>query len=169
MMAKEAILVEAHHVEWLAQARALIEEYSASLGIDLSFQNFTHEMATLPGDYQPPGGCLLLALIDGEPGGCVALRPLDGGRCEMKRLWVRPHFRGLGLGRLLTGRLIAVARQAGYQRMLLDTLPSMQDAQALYARLGFLETAPYRHNPVPGARFFELDLGAPSTDRSPGA
>jgi putative acetyltransferase len=161
------LLVEAHHGERLAQARTLIDEYVASLGIDLSFQDIGHELASLPGDYQPPGGCLLLALVDGAPGGCVALRPLDGERCEMKRLWVRPRYRGLGLGRLLTDGVIAVARQ-GYRRMLLDTLPSMQDAQALYVRLGFVETAPYRHNPVPGARFFELDLRAAPGAANPG-
>lgn len=154
------VLLPAHDGEALAQARALIEEYASSLGVDLSFQNFAEELAALPGDYRPPAGCLLLARVAGEPAGCVALRRLDDERCEMKRLWVAPRFRGAGLGRQLIDRVVSAAREAGYRRMLLDTLPAMRDAQALYARLGFVEIAPYRYNPVPGARFFEFDLCA---------
>ncbi|HJZ84551.1 MAG TPA: GNAT family N-acetyltransferase [Polyangia bacterium] len=144
----------------VATARQLFEEYAAGLGVDLSFQGFAQELAGLPGAYAPPSGRLLL-LWDGDAlAGCVALRPLGagGGLCEMKRLYVRPAFRGRGLGRLLAQAVIAEARTIGYLRMRLDTLPFMGAASALYLSLGFVSIAPYRENPIPGAQFFELTL-----------
>lgn len=140
-------------------ARHLFSAYQAQLGIDLCFQGFAAELAQLPGAYAPPRGCLLLAWHAREAVGCVALRALDAKRCEMKRLYVQPQARGLGAGRELTRRLVAEARALGYAEMLLDTLPSMDAAQALYRDLGFRDTTPYCHNPLPGVRYLALELG----------
>jgi putative acetyltransferase len=142
----------------VAQARELFQEYEASLGICLCFQNFEEELASLPGDYAPPQGRLLLALDGAQITGCVALRQIDGETCEMKRLYVRPAFRGQGVGRELATTIIEQARSIGYVRMRLDTLSSMKEAIALYQSLGFLPTEPYRHNPIEGAIFMELGL-----------
>jgi putative acetyltransferase len=143
----------------IVQARTLFEEYQTALGVDLGFQDFENELATLPGQYAAPDGRLLLANIGGSVAGCVALRPLSGGdACEMKRLFVRPAFRASGVGRMLAERVIAEARSIGYRRMCLDTLPSMGRAQQLYDALGFREVAPYRYNPVAGTRYLSLDL-----------
>ena len=147
----------------LLQARALFEEYAASLGIDLCFQKFAEELATLPGAYSPPGGRLLLARWDREAAGCVALRPLQDGIGEMKRFYVRPEYRGLGIGRALAERIIREACDAGYTRMRLDSLDSMESAIQLYRQLGFRDVPPYRENPVPGAVFLELPLARQST------
>jgi len=138
--------------------RQLILEYADSLGVDLSFQSFEGEVADLRAAYGRPSGRLLLAL-DGESAlGCVAFRPLDSHICEMKRLYVRPLARGAGVARLLAERAILSAREAGYAAMRLDTLPSMTEARALYATLGFRLIAPYRFNPVAGTAFLELAL-----------
>lgn len=142
----------------LREARTLFEEYAAGLEHDLSFQGFQEELATLPGNYAPPHGRLLLAVWDEALAGCVALRQLEPGTCEMKRLYVRPAFRSLKVGRMLAERIIQEARDAGYRRMRLDTLPSMAPAITLYRRLGFHRIESYRENPVPGAVFLELQL-----------
>jgi ribosomal protein S18 acetylase RimI-like enzyme len=139
-------------------ARALFEEYAASLGFSLDFQGFGDELATLPGAYAPPSGRLLLATVDGALAGCVALRRIGDRVCEMKRLFVRPAHHGLGLGRRLATAIVEEARGAGYAAMRLDTMPSMKAALALYASLGFRDIAPYTHNPLEGARFLELAL-----------
>jgi ribosomal protein S18 acetylase RimI-like enzyme len=146
-------------------ARALFREYLAAFADDASFraciapQGVDAEVAGLPGDYAAPRGALLLAEVDGEVAGCIAMKPLAGGDCEMKRLWLRPGFRGRGAGETLVRALLARARAAGYRRMLLDTLPSMAAAQALYRRLGFVEIEKYNRNPAPDAVFFARDLG----------
>jgi putative acetyltransferase len=138
----------------LDEVRALFREYAASLPFALDFQDFEQELAELPGAYAPPRGVLLLA----RDAGCVALRPIDATVCELKRLYVRPSARGTGLGRRLVEAIVNDARALGYSRMRLDTTPSMTAAQSLYEQLGFREIPPYRPNPVPGARFLELDL-----------
>jgi ribosomal protein S18 acetylase RimI-like enzyme len=150
-------IVPGHGVEHVPVVRTLFEEYAAALGVDLGFQDFERELAELPGDYAPPGGRLLLAL-DPLPVGCVALRPYEPGTCEMKRLYVRPDYRGTGLGRRLVEAIVAAGRDAGYERMRLDTMPSMEAARALYRSLGFVEIEAYRFNPVHGTTYFELAL-----------
>lgn len=148
--------------EDLQTVRQLFLEYQAGLGIDLCFQGFEAELAELPGAYAPPVGTLLLACIDDEPAGCCAMRPLYNtdhlNACEMKRLFVRPAFRGFGLGRLLVERVMSEGQLAGYTTMLLDTLSDMETARALYQEMGFAEVAPYYHNPIPGAHYLKVDL-----------
>jgi putative acetyltransferase len=153
-------IVSARSNDDIASARELFLEYSASLGIDLCFQNFDNELRELPGEYAPPQGRLLLARVDGELAGCAALRRIDEASCEMKRLYVPPRARGKGVGRALTTAVIDAARQIGYRRMRLDTLPSMREAIPLYESLGFRRIAPYYRNPIEGAVFMELELGA---------
>ena len=136
--------------------RELFLEYANSLGVDLAFQDFQREVATLPGDYDP----ILVAHWNSEVAGCVALHALDRNVCEMKRLYVRPEFRGHAIGRTLAERIIAEAREKGFARMRLDTLPIMGEAQELYRSLGFVEIPPYRFNPIDGSKFMELDLQA---------
>ncbi|MEZ5646191.1 MAG: GNAT family N-acetyltransferase [Burkholderiaceae bacterium] len=148
--------------EDLLQARALFEDYQSDLGIDLCFQDFENELATLPGEYAEPSGALVLAFVDGAAAGCCALRPLVNSdhlnACEMKRLFVRPAFRGFGLGRLLVDEILSLGRLAGYSNMLLDTLSDMEAARALYQEAGFIEVAPYYHNPLPGAHYLKVEL-----------
>jgi ribosomal protein S18 acetylase RimI-like enzyme len=134
--------------------RMLIDEYGRSTGLDLEFQGFSNELATLASFYD----VILLAQVDGAPAGCIALRNLGDGVCEMKRLYVRPAFRAQNVGRALAEQLIAEARGRGFTAMRLDTLPSMQHAITLYESLGFVDIDPYRYNPVHGTRFLELKL-----------
>ncbi len=151
----------------LDEVRALFREYAAALGVDLCFQNFEAELATLPGDYRGPAGALLVALVDGAPAGCGALRAAPEtdhvNACEMKRLYVRRAFRRFGLGRLLAQQLMDLATQAGYSCMLLDTLDDMEAARGLYASLGFEEIPPYYYNPLPGAHYLKVELDEPGT------
>lgn len=142
----------------LPLVRELFREYADGLGIDLCFQGFEEELASLPGKYAPPGGRLLLSFSDGHATGCVALRPVEGGACEMKRLYVRPSARGQQLGRRLALRICVEARAAGYRRICLDTLPQMGEAVRLYSSLGFRPIEPYVFNPIDGAIFLGLDL-----------
>ena len=147
--------------------RALFREYADSLDVDLCFQNFEAELASLPGEYASPAGALLLALLDGAAAGCVAMRPLPESdhtnACEMKRLYVRRAFRRFGLGRLLTQQLMDLAVQAGHSCMLLDTLDDMEAARGLYTSLGFVEIPPYYFNPIPGAHYLRVELDAAGT------
>lgn len=150
---------QAESPEQIAAVHELFLEYAQSLGFSLCFQSFDKELASLPGDYAPPDGRLLLATREGVPAACVALHKLEADICEMKRLYVRPQFRGKGLGRALAERVIADARQIGYTRLRLDTVePMMQAAVAMYRQLGFREIAPYRENPIEGALYMELAL-----------
>ena len=139
-------------------ARVLFLEYQRSLDVDLCFQNFESELAMLPGEYVAPRGCLFVLWTDDEPVGCVALRPVDTATGEMKRLYVRPAFRGQRCGLHLARALISEASRLGYEKLVLDTLPSMQAAQRMYASLGFVDVPPYVYNPIAGSRYMGLDL-----------
>jgi ribosomal protein S18 acetylase RimI-like enzyme len=154
-------IVEVVTGDKLEEARTIFQEYAESLGADPCLQDFAEELATLPGGYARPRGRLLLALVENQVAGCAALRPLDDKTGEMKRVYVRPAFRGLGLGRMLAESILDESRAVGYQRVRLDTLPSMARARQLYRELGFREIAPYGDNPVAGAVFLELELDRP--------
>jgi putative acetyltransferase len=157
-------IVEASGAAQIDDARQLIREYAAQLGVDLAFQGFEAELAGLPGDYAGPDGVLLLTCVDGALAGCGAFRPLPDAdypnACEMKRLYVRSAFRRFGLGRLLARRLMDRAFEAGYSTMLLDTLDDMEAARHLYVTLGFEEIPPYYYNPLPGSHYLKVELGS---------
>jgi len=157
----DVVIDDARGAADIAAARRLFEAYAASLDVDLCFQNFAHELATLPGDYAPPAGCLLLAWTDhasDKAVGCVALRPLASRTGEIKRLYVDPALHGEGIGRALADAVIARARMIGYDEVKLDTLATMGRARALYASLGFRECAAYYDNPLPGVAYMSLAL-----------
>lgn len=143
------------HYQWV---RRLFQQYADSLGFDLEFQDFSRELATLPGEYAPPRGCILLAARAEEYIGCAALRPLEDGICEMKRLYVTPGFRGQKIGRALAQGIIDEAHRSGYALMRLDTIETMTAAKSLYLSLGFRSLKPYRYNPLVNPTYFELDL-----------
>lgn len=147
--------------DW-AQTRVIFREYAHSLKVDLCFQGFEDELSGLPGDYAEPRGALLLACVNGVVAGCCALRPLDTSdytnAAEMKRLYVRPAFRGLRLGRQLAEAILDAARRSAYSCVLLDTLDDMESARALYEDLGFQEIPPYYHNPHAGAHYLKVDI-----------
>ena len=152
-------IIRADSADDIERVRELFREYEAWLEVDLCFQNFERELAELPGKYAPPDGRLLLAVKNGNVAGCVALRKIGESICEIKRLFLRPQFRGQGLGRMLAKAIIRNAKQIGYERMRLDTLPpKMNDAIALYRSMGFNQIESYYDNPVPGAIFMELEL-----------
>jgi putative acetyltransferase len=156
-------LIDSPRDTWLPALRELLLEYQRWLGIDLCFQDFEQEMAQLPGSYAPPNGRLYIALIAGQPVGCIALRRHDDAAqtnsAEMKRLYLRSAYQGQGLGKLMAQHIISDAKQIGYSRLLLDTLPQMQAAQGMYETLGFQDTKAYVYNPVPGTRYMALTLG----------
>lgn len=149
-------------VQALDTLREIFRQYADGLGVDLCFQQFDEELASLPGEYAAPRGALLLARVNGKVAGCCALRPLDTAdypnSAEMKRLYVRGEFRGIGLGRQLVEAALDAARQAGYASVLLDTLDDMEAARTLYEDLGFVEIPPYYHNPIAGAHYLKVDL-----------
>ena len=156
-------IVQVDSADRAPEAVAIFRDYAASLDVDLCFQGFEAELADLPGVYAPPSGALLLAYVDGALAGCGAFRPLAdvdyANACEMKRLYVRPAFRRLGLGRTIAEALVDEARRAGHSAMLLDTLDEMEAARELYASLGFEEIPPYYWNPIAGAHYLKVDLG----------
>jgi putative acetyltransferase len=147
----------------LPTVRGLFLEYASSLDFDLSFQNFDQEMASLPGDYAEPYGCILMAIKDEQPVGCVALRPISKTICEMKRLYVRTQFQGHGIGRVLAVEILKIAADYGYEKLRLDTVPSMKAAIQMYETMGFYAIDPYRENPVDGTAYLEKKLAAGSS------
>jgi putative acetyltransferase len=166
-MLRMTIIGRAQTPAQLSDLRRLLAEYVESLPVDIAYERFAQEWAGLPGAHAPPRGELLMATVDGQAAGCVALRPIDADTGEMKRFYVRPPFRGRGIGRELAGAVVEAARRIGYRRLLLDTHPTMTAAIALYRSMGFRETAPYRSIPVREEIFMELDL-ANATSASPG-
>lgn len=158
MHSRTVVLIQADTPEQISIARDLFQEYARAIGTDLEYQGFGAELAALPAPYVPPRGALFIAYVDSEVAGYVALRPLNDGAGEMKRLYVRPNYRSLGLGNRLVDAVIDAGRQAGFHNLRLDTLPSMTSAQALYRKLGFVETPPYSDKYLPGTRFFSLNL-----------
>ncbi len=156
---REARIEEAATADDFALGRILFEEYAASVGVDLCFQNFAAELENLASIYSPPGGALLIATIDSDAAGCVGVRRFSDDVCEMKRLYVRPAYRGWHLGRRLAEAIVERGRGLNYNRMVLDTLESMQIALALYGSIGFQPSAAYYPNPLPGVKYLALDLG----------
>jgi len=157
-VSEEIECFEAATAGHLDDIRGLFLEYADSLVFDLEFQDFKSELESLPGEYSEPNGCLIIACFGGEIAGCAALRRISEGVCEMKRMYVKPEFRRKGIGRELAGAIIRKAREQGYKRMRLDTVPTMRAAVGLYRKLGFKVIDPYRFNPIEGAIFFELQL-----------
>ena len=155
---QQVTIIAASTPEHVRTARELFIEYQQAIGVDLYFQGFEQELAGLPGDYAPPDGQLLLAMVGGQVAGCVALRRFSDGVSEMKRMYVRPAFKGKRIGRAMAVELIRRAREIGYSKMRLDTLPFMKEAIALYRSLGFKDIGAYRLNPVEGTVYLELDL-----------
>jgi len=151
-------IIESYDKKALDEAVLLFEEYAEFLGFDLDFQDFADEVKNFPGGYAPPEGCLLLAEYDGRIAGCVALHKLKGDICEMKRLFVRPAFRGKKIGHKLIMEIIERARRIGYSVIRLDTVPQLEAANILYEKIGFADIEPYYFNPIEGARFMELEL-----------
>jgi len=151
-------IISAKTVAHIDTVRRLFREYENFLGVDLCFQDFEKELTELPGKYALPQGALLLALVDEEVAGCVAVRKFETNICEMKRLYIRPHYRGDKIGRMLAEKIIAEAIKLGYSKMLLDTLTPLKEAMALYRSLGFRKRDPYYHNPLPGVVYWELNL-----------
>ena len=151
-------IVEANSKILITKVKELFLEYSESLGFDLSFQNFDAELDNFPVQYSPPTGSLFLALSQNLPIGCVGVRYFEDGICEMKRLFVKPNFRGKRVGRLLAEAAVKAGKFLGYERMRLDTLPTMEKANHLYRSLGFIEIEPYRYNPIERAKYLELNL-----------
>lgn len=162
ILQKNIALFTPHSAQDLAATAEIFREYAIGLGVDLCFQDFDAELADLPGEYGAPRGALLMAKVDGVMAGCCALRPLDSSdyanAAEMKRLYVRSDYRGLGLGRQLAEAILDTARIAGYDSVLLDTLDGMEVARAMYEDLGFKEIPPYYHNPLSGAHYLKVDL-----------
>ena len=165
MAASQLSIVEVGTGDKLEEARTIFQEYAESLGADPCLQDFAEELATLPGVYARPGGRLLLAMVTDQVAGCAALRSLDDATGEVKRVYVRPAFRGLGLGRMLAQAILDESRAAGYRRVRLDTLPTMVRARELYRELGFRQIAPYGQHPIAGAVFLELELDRPLREK----
>ena len=161
-LAPDIVLITPDSPAMYDVTRTIFREYADGLGVDLCFQGFEAELAALPGDYAAPRGALQLALVNRQVAGCGAFRSIGdvdyANACEMKRLFVRPAYRGLGLGRLIAQALMDQAVRAGYSAMLLDTLDDMEAARELYASLGFEEIPPYYFNPIPGAHYLKADL-----------
>ena len=151
-------VISAKTVAHFNTARRLFKEYEDFLGVDLCFQDFEKELTGLPGKYAQPQGALFLALVDEKAAGCVAVRKFETNICEMKRLYIRPSYRGQKMGRMLAEKIIDKAIRIGYSTMLLDTLTPLKEAMALYQSLGFRKREPYYHNPLPGVVYWELDL-----------
>ena len=151
-------IVERYDEQSISEIKDIFIEYRKDLGLDLEFQDFQDELEELPGEYSPAEGAILLAKDEGKTVGCVALRKIDETTCEMKRLYVKPEYRGEGLGRKLSKSIIEKARDKGYEKMKLDTLTTLKEANELYRSLGFEECEPYRYNPLEDALYMELEL-----------
>lgn len=158
MLSSMLLVTRARSAEEIKVVRSLMRAYQQQLGVDLSFQNFEAELEALPGSYAPPGGRLLLALHEQMPVGCVALQRITSSRAEMKRLYVPPSARGLGVGRKLVAEILTEAQAIGYSEVVLDTLPNMIEAQRLYQQFGFRDIEPYRPNPIAGTRYLGKSL-----------
>jgi carbonic anhydrase len=157
-MSESLLIVDANSEERIAAVRELFQEYWSSFGFTPCFQGFGEELRSLPGQYGPPQGRLFLALLNSDPAGCIALRRIDEIRCEAKRLYVRPMYRGHGIAQALMNAVIAAGRDGGYREMVGDTMPVMKDALRMYDRMGFERTGPYVPNPTAGAIFLRLPL-----------